>query len=178
MTGPLSLDLLPTSSFNEGADESSSMILQGTITSLNAALDGIVYTPTPHFNGISTIELLASDGGASGSGGVLQDNQILDVTITALNDAPTLTLPEAPTINEDASITFSAANNNAIILADDATETESEINLVLTVTYGTLTLGSTDSVTISAGADQLSLLDAQRNSRKYYSRSQWTHIRS
>ena len=38
-----------------------------------------------------------------------------------LNDAPTLTLPEAPTINEDASITFSAANNNAIILADDAT---------------------------------------------------------
>ena len=60
------------------------MILQGTIINLNAALDGIVFTPTPHFNGISTIELLASDGGASGSGGILQDNQTLDVTITAL----------------------------------------------------------------------------------------------
>ena len=74
--GTLKLGATTDILFNEGADESSSMILQGTITSLNAALDGIIFTPAPHYNTTSTIQLLVSDGGASGSGGVLQDNQI------------------------------------------------------------------------------------------------------
>ena len=42
-------------------------------------------------------------------------------------------LPEAPTINEDSSITFSVVNGNAIILADDATETLNEVELSLAV---------------------------------------------
>ena len=131
---------------NEGEDESSFMILQGTLTNLNNLLDGLIFTPDPNFNGTSTLTLIANDLGASGDGGAHETEVDLEITVTAQNDAPTLTLPDAPTITEDSSITFSGELGNAIILLDDASEseTDNDIQLTLTVQYGILSLDIDD----------------------------------
>jgi hypothetical protein len=55
-------------------------------------------------------------------------------------------------VNENASLTFSAANHNAITLTDGAA-TGSSDSLTLSVTHGTLTLGSTTGLTFSSGSN-------------------------
>ena len=37
---------------NDGEDESSFMILQGTLANLNNLLDGLIFTSDPNFNGL------------------------------------------------------------------------------------------------------------------------------
>ena len=142
--------------FSSGADQSASMIIKGTLADINTALDGLVYTSDSQFNGTSIISLAANDGGAAGSGGVLETIETLEVTVTALNDAPVIILPDAPTIDEDTSVTFSMANNNSITITDDATEIAAEIQLSLTVLSGVLSLATSDNLTITEGEDKSS----------------------
>ncbi|HEY9239154.1 MAG TPA: Ig-like domain-containing protein [Burkholderiaceae bacterium] len=70
----------------------------------------------------------------------------LTLTITGTNDAPVITVPPAQTTLEDAPRIFSAANGNAITVADVDGDV---LTTTLGVANGTLTLGSTAGVTVS-----------------------------
>lgn len=72
------------------------------------------------------------------------------VLVTAVNDAPVNTVPAAQAVNEDTDLVFSAANSNAISIADiDASS--SSVKVSLDVAHGTLTLATMDGLTFVDG---------------------------
>jgi VCBS repeat-containing protein len=72
----------------------------------------------------------------------------LTVNITGVNDAPVNTVPAAQTVNEDTALVFTGTNKISIADSDAGTGTES---VTLTVTNGTLTLGSVAGLSSVAG---------------------------
>ncbi len=73
---------------------------RGSITDINAALDGMTFTPTNDFNGIASIRILTDDQGNSGSGGALTDDDTINITVTPVNDAPTVAVNTGTTVLE------------------------------------------------------------------------------
>ena len=72
------------------------------------------------------------------------------VNVTAVNDAPVNTVPAAQAVSEDTDLVFSAANGNAISIADvDASN--GAVKLSLDVAHGTLTLASLNGLTFVDG---------------------------
>ena len=66
----------------------------------------------------------------------------VSVTITPVNDGPSVTVPNLQQINEDDSITFS---NGVISVTDpDAAEVEDLLEVTVSALFGTLTLGTND----------------------------------
>ena len=107
----------------------------GTLAIINNGAD-VRYTPALNFNGVETFNYTISDGLGH------TDTGLITINVTAVNDAPTLTLPGAQTTPEDVALIFGTGNR--ISVADvDATEVE----LRLQVNQGTLTLGSVLNVT-------------------------------
>ncbi len=64
------------------------MIFAGTQAELNAALDGLTFTPDPNFNGAASVEITTRDMGNSGSGGEEIDVDTINITVRAVNDSP------------------------------------------------------------------------------------------
>ena len=75
------------------------------------------------------------------------------VAVTAVNDAPVNTVPGAQSVAEDTNLVFSAANGNAVTVADVDHGATGGGDLVVTasVANGSLTLGSTANLTAVSG---------------------------
>jgi Ca2+-binding RTX toxin-like protein len=126
----------------------SSVTITGTQTQINDLLAGnsaatVVYndnTDTPASS--ATLTLTVHDNGNTG-GGDLSSTDTATINITAVNDAPVnSTLPGAQTIGEDASLTFSAGNGNAIKVSD-VDLGGGNLTVTLSVAHGALSLGGT-----------------------------------
>ncbi|MES2090261.1 MAG: tandem-95 repeat protein, partial [Pseudomonadota bacterium] len=77
--------------------------------------------------------------------------------VDAVNDAPVNTVPDAQTIDEDTTLTFSSANGNLITMADlDAGS--GLMSVTLGVANGTLTLSGTANLTFSSGSNASSAM--------------------
>lgn len=88
----------------EGTD--GTLVFQGTLAEVNAALDTLTYTPDENFNGQDTLDIRIDDLGnfgdspdpnvANGTPGEAEDNlfatESVDITVNAVNDAPDLDL--------------------------------------------------------------------------------------
>ncbi|QEY13627.1 putative Ig domain-containing protein [Cellvibrio sp. KY-YJ-3] len=90
----------------------SSLVFSGTKTDINNALSILTFNPTTGYNGTAVLAITTSDLGNSGSGGVLIDSDIVNITITAVNDAPTVanTVPNQNTA-EDSAFNFQFNSN-------------------------------------------------------------------
>jgi Ca2+-binding RTX toxin-like protein len=135
-----------------GANNSAAVTLTGSITAINAALNGL--SVTPNTNATSTVTLtVATSDLAAGSGGSAQtDNDTVAISVTGVNDAPVNTVPASQEVASNSTLTFSSANSNAITVADvDAAS--SAIQVGLTATNGTIALGTTSGITITGGAN-------------------------
>jgi large repetitive protein len=101
------------------------------------ATDGTyTYSPDPDFNGSDSFTYTATD-----SLGGVSNTATVTITVTSVNDAPVNNVPSATqTTNEDTSLVFSSGNGNQISVTDIDGST---IQVTLSVTNGTLTLGST-----------------------------------
>ena len=102
------------------------------------------YTPFPNFCGYDTFTYRAMSGS--------QQSNVATVTILVypIDDPVQNIVPGPQTTAEDQPITFSAANGNAISVTDlDAWD----LRVRLTVLHGTVTLGTTTGVSITAGAN-------------------------
>ncbi len=124
------------------------MTFRGTLTSVNAALDGTVFTPTANSAGAASLTIVSNDLGNSGGGGAKEDSDPVGITVTAVNDAPVNAVPAAQTTNEDIARVFSTANGNAITVADSDA---SSLQVSLTGSNGTVTLGAITNLTFQAG---------------------------
>ena len=143
-----------------GANNSASVTFTGTIAQLNTAMNGMSFTPTPNYNGSASVSITTDDQGNSGSGGPLTDTDSVTITVTAVNDAPVNSVPGTQTTNEDTSLVFSSGNSNALSISDiDAGG--ATVQVQLSVTNGTVTLGGTTNLSITGGANGTSTVTVQ-----------------
>jgi hypothetical protein len=66
--------------------------ITGTLSQVNAALNGLTYRGNPNYNvtrGVETITVVTNDQGNTGTGGARTDSDTIAVTVNAVNDAPT-----------------------------------------------------------------------------------------
>jgi VCBS repeat-containing protein len=130
----------------------SDVTLIGTLTAVRTALANstLRYLGNVNYNGPDTITVAINDDGNTGFGGPLTATRSINVTVTPVNDAPTLTLPGAQTVSEDSDLVLTGATG--IILTDVDSGT-SPIRVSLGVTNGTLILGSTNGITFTSGSN-------------------------
>ncbi len=74
------------------------------------------------------------------------------ISVLAVNDAPVNMLPSNSYTGDNTPITFSAGHGNALQISD-ADAGSADIEVTLTVTGGTLTLGDTTGLTLTGGAN-------------------------
>lgn len=126
------------------------MTFTGTIVNINTALNGLSFAPTANYNGAANLQIVTNDQGNTGSGGPLTDTDNVAITVTAVNDAPQLSLSGSQTTPFRTSVTFSTSNGNALTLSDvDAGS--AAVELTLSVQHGSLTLGQTAGITFVSG---------------------------
>jgi VCBS repeat-containing protein len=149
--GKLTLAQTTGLTFSSGdGTQDSTMIFTGTLADINAALDGLRYLPAANYNGSDTLVVTVSDLGNTGAGGTQSTSGSTGISVSSENDAPTLTLPPAQSIDEDASLLFSAANGNAITI-DDVDADAGQLQVTLSVASGVLTLSQLAGLAFSAG---------------------------
>ena len=114
-------------------NNSGTVTVAGTSAAINAAINGLVYSPTANYFGASALTVL------NGAAVVMT----VSLSVGADNDAPVITLQStSQTFNEDNAVVFNSANANAITVADvDSTALTTSV----TANEGKLTLGSTSS---------------------------------
>lgn len=121
----------------------------GTITQSG---DNLIFKPNVGFNGTATFSYTA---GAAGGAVADDSTATVSVTVAAVNSAPVVTVPGQQTpASENTDVIFSAANGNAITVADaDVAETApGELLMTLSTTANsTLTLGSTAGINSVTG---------------------------
>jgi hypothetical protein len=133
----------------------------GTKADINSTLANLKYTPASNYNndqpgaGPINLTVLVDDKGNTGAGGAQTATQTIPLTVTAVNDPPSVTAPGGQTVVSNA--VFSSANKNAISVNDAAdlgqTGATDYFQLALTVTQGTLTLAGTTGLDFAFAAD-------------------------
>jgi hypothetical protein len=122
-----------------------------SVSAANIAAGLLVFTPTAHSTGApeATFTFQVQDNGGTANGGVDLDPSAdsVSINVNAVNDAPINSVPlAAQNLNEEGSLVFSSGNGNAITIADIDVGSGNE-TVTLTVTGGTLALGSTAGLT-------------------------------
>jgi len=69
-------------------DGTGSVTVTGALADVNAAIGSVVYTPDANFNGTDSLDITVSDLGNTGAGGPLTDSESVQITVSAVNDAP------------------------------------------------------------------------------------------
>ncbi len=121
----------------------------GTVT-INP--DGtLAYNPAPNFNGTDTISYtVRDDGTTNGQPDPRAATGTLTVTVTAVNDAPTLAPPAAQTADEDTPLTLPPVVVGDPDDADDGTLGNEIVQVSLSVAHGTVALAPAG-LTVTAG---------------------------
>lgn len=146
---------------NAGPNESSQslnfMVTNNTNPSLFASAPTIntfgtlSYIPAFNANGTADITVVLKDNGGTANGGVdTSASQTFTITVNAVNDAPTNTVPFSAATNQQTPLVFSTPNFNAISVADVDAGSD-PIRVSLTATQGTLTLGSIAGLSFVSG---------------------------
>lgn len=86
--------------FSGDGTADSAMQFQGTTSDINAALDGMSFTPTTNFFGTVELGISTNDLGNTGSGGSQSRSDVLNIVVNEVNDAPIANDDNAAT-NED-----------------------------------------------------------------------------
>ena len=127
------------------------LIPHPTVTYTSPSSTGsISFAPAANRSGSATITVTVTDDGGTANGGVNSVSRTFTVTVNAVNDAPVNTVPGAQTTAQQTPLVFSAANSNAITVAD-ADAGSDPVRVTLTATNGTVTLGSTAGLAFVTG---------------------------
>ena len=95
-------------------DGTSVLTITGANADITNALNGLIYNPTPDYNGAATITVDTDDLGSNGIGGPLTDSDVININITPVNDAPVVDNSGSPTLT---TITEDAINNDGDTIA-------------------------------------------------------------
>ena len=95
--GTLSLSGITGLTLVSGANGSGSMTFRGTMANLNAALNGLSYTPATNYSGGDTLSITSDDQGSTGGGGALSSTSTVGITISQPAPPPVVIVPPPPT---------------------------------------------------------------------------------
>ncbi|MHA6493530.1 DUF4347 domain-containing protein [Pseudomonas borbori] len=84
LPGTTGLSFIVGSGANDGT-----MTFEGSVADINTALNGLIFSPTPGYNGAASLQIVTSDLGQNGSGGTQTDSDVISINVAALN--PTVT---------------------------------------------------------------------------------------
>src|SRR5262249_37169043 len=112
------LNLAGTSGLTVSGNGTGTVVVTGSLTNINTALNGLTFQPNANYNGSANLTVTTNDQGNTGSGGALSDTDTVAITVNPVNDAPVNSVPAAQTMNEDGTLTFSSAGGNAISISD------------------------------------------------------------
>jgi fibronectin-binding autotransporter adhesin len=147
--GTLTLASVAGLTFNSGTtNASANIIVTGTLTAINAALNGLSYAPVTGFSGADALTLVTNDLGNTGVGGPLTATSTVNIAVTATSSGPINNLPSAQNTAQDTPLVFSTASGNPISISDAGIGTSS-MQFTLTMTNGTAVLGSATGLTIN-----------------------------
>ncbi|HWR60900.1 MAG TPA: FG-GAP-like repeat-containing protein [Clostridia bacterium] len=111
----------------------------------------LTFTPAANANGSAEVTIrLADDQGTANGGQNMSAPQTFNITVNAVNDAPTNTVPVAQSVNEDMVLIFSTADANFIQVSDPDAGM-ALIEVTLTATEGVLTLNGTTALSFDVG---------------------------
>jgi hypothetical protein len=117
--------------------------LSGTLELTDAVTGAFIYTPTAELSGADSFTFQTSDGTNSSS------IATVSITVVAVNDAPVNSVPGAQGTPCNTPLVLSAAGGNALSVAD--VDAGGDLEVVLSVTGGTLTLSDTTGLTSVTG---------------------------
>jgi Bacterial Ig domain len=147
--GTLTLSNINGLVFDSGLNGSASFTVTGTLTDLNTDLQSLAYEPATSFFGSDTLNIGMNDLGNTGTGGPQTASDTVALTVTEVNQPPTITAPAQLVTSENSSGTF--ANNQ--ISVNDVDSNGAAEQLSLAVNDGTLMLASTNGLTFNSGAN-------------------------
>ena len=108
--------------------------MRGSISDINAALNGLVFLPDVDYSGGANITITVNDLGNSGSGGPYGIQQTIPLWVYAYNDAPVLTVPGARYTGQNTDLYIPG------ISVSDSDAATSTMRITLGVDHGVLTL--------------------------------------
>jgi len=161
------LALGSTTGVTVSGNGTSTVTITGTITDINAALDGTAFTPNADFNGPASVSITTNDLGNTGSGGAQSDTDSITVNVTAVNDAPvahddgpynvttggTFTLPAPGVLANDTDV--DSPTLTAVLVSGPAHATFFVLNSDGSFTYTNDGTSGTDSFTYKANDGSL-----------------------
>jgi hypothetical protein len=157
-------------------NDTGSLTFSGTLTALDAALDGLTYQGVHDYNGADTLSIGINDDGNTGTGGGLTASATEAIAITAVNDPPVNTVPGA----------FSAAAgvDHAIAGLSVSDVDATTMTTTLHVDHGTLAVAAlggaivggsgTGTVTMTGTVAQIDAALATANNVVYHSAAGFT----
>ncbi len=124
------------------------MVFTGTISNINTALSGLVFSPTGQFSGAANLQIVTNDQGNRGSGGARSDSDTVTINVGSVNDAPVNTVPGTQSTSEDTPLVF---NGPRTISIRDADAGSNAVEVTLAATNGVITLSGTSGLTFETG---------------------------
>ena len=166
--GTLTLATTSGITFTTGdGDADSTMTFTGTLSDVNAAVAGLIYTPTDEYAGTTTVSVSIDDLGNTGddpdtltSLGLSGDgvstsesaSSSFTIEVAAINEAPTITLvSDTATVNEDDSVVISGVTFGDPDSIEDGWDTTNELTVTLSVGNGTISLPTIGGLSTQAG---------------------------
>jgi VCBS repeat-containing protein len=122
-----------------GGQSGASISLSGTLAQLNTSLGGLTYKPNQDVDTADTLVIGATDGIIT-----TPVTKSVTINITPVDDPTVLTVPGDQTAFLGGNLVFSAANSNAITVADP----DSTLSVTLSVGKGTLAAGGKSGASI------------------------------
>lgn len=86
--GTLELSSIANIAITAGQNNSGIITIQGTLSDIQTAINGLKYTPNADYNGSDTLSIKLNDMGNLGAGESLETTKLITFTINAINDAP------------------------------------------------------------------------------------------
>lgn len=124
------------------------MVFSGTLTTINQALGGMLFTPATGFEGLAQIQLTTSDLGNVGTGDVLSDTNIINIEVTEVPAGDLIAVDDVYTTTLNTPLVVDAPGiliNDISINPDDILT--ATVRTGLGVQNGTLTLNPDGSFT-------------------------------
>ena len=146
-----------TSNLTNVINDGNSITATGTITALNAALNGLTYNPNTNYFGTDTIQLTTANNNASVNG-LLSATNTVNVMVGLPVDTPIITAPTSVSFNvNDVNGSYIFGGANAVAVSDVGGDNNLQ-SINLSVNNGKISLSNTSGITITSGANNSSTI--------------------
>ncbi len=182
-SGTLTLSSTSGLTFTTGdGTNDSNIVFTGTIASINAALDGMQFTPTNGFSGSAAVTLLTEDLGNTGTGGNLSDTDVITIQVGGyrFQEGVSGYTGTQDTYVSSAATSTAYGNANSVLVDDPSQHGLIRFDNIFGSGGGQIAYGSTiTSASLSiyvTGTDNLDIVNVHRMLSAWTEASTWSSL--